>query len=61
MPHLLKYVKVTNPKNVVVQIPGFVTQNKWVVKEGDELEVLANDDNSITIRPKAAPARGLPN
>jgi antitoxin component of MazEF toxin-antitoxin module len=61
MPFSLKFVKVTNPKNVVVQIPGHIAQNKWAVKEGDELEVLANDDNSITIRPKAPPARGVPN
>lgn len=49
----LKNVNVKNPKNVLVQIPSFITSMKWGLKENDELEVFISDDErSVIIRPK---------
>lgn len=45
----LKTVKVTNPGNVLVQIPRFVV-SQWHTKSGDILEMFYNEDtNTITI------------
>lgn len=57
----IKTVKVTNPKNAVVQVPGFISFVKWGLRKGDELEVFENDDQSVTIRPKKTRARGTAN
>lgn len=49
----VKNVRITNPKNVVVQIPGFLTNIKWGLAVGDAVEVHVTDDNqAIIIRPK---------
>lgn len=54
----IKDVRVTNPGNVLVQIPGFVT-NKWKLLKGSELEVHISDDGqTVIIRPKALCIRG---
>lgn len=52
----IKTIKVSNPKNVLVQIPGFVAQ-KWGLKLGDKLDVcIAEDEKSVIIKPKAVQA-----
>lgn len=49
---MYKTVNVTNPKNVLVQIPSFIAGVEWSLKQGDQLEVLYNDETKeITIRP----------
>lgn len=46
---LTKTVKITNRRNVLVQIPGFVIA-AW--SDAEELEVYYDeDDNTITIKP----------
>lgn len=46
-----KTANVTNPKNVLVQIPGCITA-KWQLQLGDKLEVKYDEEtNIITIRP----------
>lgn len=48
----IKNVRVNNNKNVLVQIPGFIS-NKWALLDNDMLEVhLSNDGESVIIRPK---------
>lgn len=57
----LKNVNVKNPKNVLVQIPSFITSMKWGLKENDELEVFISDDErSVIIRPKKLQVGGYP-
>jgi hypothetical protein len=47
----LKTVKVTNPNNVLVQIPGYVV-SQWGAQRGDTLEVTYNEGSvQIKIRP----------
>lgn len=49
---IYKTVNVTNPKNVLVQIPSYIAGVKWKLQSGDMLEVSYNEDNSeVTIRP----------
>lgn len=45
---LIKVARVTNPKNVLVQIPGFVV-NKWDLKEGDGVEVIVNEESILLV------------
>ena len=46
---LTKTVKITNRRNVLVQIPGFVIA-AW--SDAEELEVYYDeDDNTVTIKP----------
>lgn len=40
---ILKTIKVTNEKNVLVQIPRLVAK-KWNLQKGDELNVNITDD-----------------
>lgn len=48
----IKTIKVTNPKNVLAQIPGFVAK-KWCLKVGDNLDVyISEDEGSIIIKPR---------
>jgi hypothetical protein len=48
----IKTVKVTNPKNVLVQLPCYIV-DKWGLKHGDGLEVLTNEaEDAVTIRPR---------
>lgn len=48
---LLKTVRVTNPSNVLVQIPGYVVAT-WGLDTESRLEVDFNEKtNEITIRP----------
>ena len=48
----IKTVKVTNPKNVLVQLPRYMV-DKWGLKQGDSLEVLTDkNEEAITIRPR---------
>lgn len=48
----VKDVNVTNPKNVVVQVPGFIAR-KWGISQGSKLEVHYDDEKcTITIGPK---------
>ena len=50
---LYKVVKVTNPRNVLVQIPCGII-NQWGVKEGDGIEVhIPEDGQAVILRPKA--------
>lgn len=51
----VKTVRVTNPNNVLVQIPGFVVAN-WQLQTGDNLEVTYVNDE-IRLR-KAVQGRG---
>lgn len=47
----VKTVNVTNPRNVLVQIPSFVIAN-WGIALGSNLEVHYNEEKqSITIKP----------
>ena len=47
-----KVVNVTNPKNVLVQIPGAIVA-RWGVKEGDRIEVhVSENGNAIILYPK---------
>ena len=49
---MFKTVNVTNPRNVLVQIPSMVAGVEWGLKQGDKLEVLYDDrTGEITIRP----------
>ena len=49
---MYKTVKVTNPRNVLVQIPSFIAGAEWNLKEGDNLAVLYDDKTrEVTIRP----------
>ena len=58
----IKNAKVHNPKNVLVQIPGFISFAKWKLTKGDEVEVyLADDGESIILRPKKIYNRSSPN
>lgn len=53
----IKTVKVTNPCNVVLQIPGFVA-SKWGVQRDDELEVHYDEEtDEVRIR-QAVQRRG---
>lgn len=55
----IKNAKVHNPKNVLVQIPGFISSTKWGLVKGDEVEVYVSDDGqSIILRPKKVFDRG---
>jgi hypothetical protein len=48
----IKTVKITNPNNVLVQVPGFVIEN-WNLKFDDGLEVhISEDEKSIIIKPR---------
>lgn len=48
----IKTVNVTNAKNVLVQIPGFVVQ-KWGLQEGDGVDVcISENEKSIIITPR---------
>ena len=49
---MFKTVNVTNPRNVLVQIPSLIAGVEWGLKQGDALEVLYDDrTKEITIRP----------
>ena len=49
---MYKTVNVTNPRNVLVQIPSIIAGVEWGLKQGDELEVLYDDrTKEVTIRP----------
>ena len=46
----LKDINVTNPANVLVQIPALVAR-KWALKIGDRLEVhISDDEQEVVIR-----------
>lgn len=46
----IKTANVTNVKNVLVQIPGWVAK-RWGLQQGDKLEVCYNaDEEEIRIR-----------
>jgi bifunctional DNA-binding transcriptional regulator/antitoxin component of YhaV-PrlF toxin-antitoxin module len=48
----IKTVKVTNPKNVIVQLPRYIV-DKWGLKQGDSIEVFTNEkEETITIKPR---------
>lgn len=48
----IKTVKVTNQRNVLVQLPGFIV-NKWALVKGDSVEVhISDDEQTIVIRPR---------
>lgn len=48
---LIKTINIKNPKNVIVQIPGFVSAT-WNLTVGSELEMHYNHEtNKITIKP----------
>ena len=48
----IKTVKVTNPKNVLVQVPRHIV-DKWGLKQGDSMEVLTDEnEETITIKPR---------
>lgn len=48
----VKTVKVTNSKNVLVQIPGFIIE-KWGIGKGDAIEVIQNVlTGELILRPR---------
>ena len=48
---LVKTVRVSNPRNVLVQIPSFIVAN-WNLKADTRLEVHYDEENNkITIQP----------
>ena len=48
----IKTIKVTNPKNVLVQLPRYIV-DKWGLKQGDGLEVHTDEkEETITIKPR---------
>ena len=48
----IKTVKVTNPKNVIVQLPSHIIA-KWGLEQGDSMEVLTDDNETeVTIKPR---------
>ena len=52
MSTMYKTVNVTNPRNVLVQIPSMIAGIEWGLKQGDRLEVLYSDETKeVTIRP----------
>lgn len=53
----IKRVRVTNPRNVLVQVPGFVVA-QWGVRLGDELDVKYNEDTGEVTIGKAIHNRG---
>ena len=64
MSHLTmcKTVNVTNPRNVLVQVPSFIAGTEWGLKQGDKLEVLYNDKTrEVTIRPYMCVVQGSDN
>ena len=47
----IKTVKVTNPKNIIVQLPRYIV-DKWGLKQGDSMEVFTDEkEETITIKP----------
>lgn len=47
-----KTANVTNPRNVIIQIPAYVAGVEWGLKQGDKLEVAYNEETKeITIKP----------
>ena len=44
----IKTVKVTNPKNVLVQLPRYIV-DKWGLKQGDGLEVLTDEKEETIV------------
>jgi bifunctional DNA-binding transcriptional regulator/antitoxin component of YhaV-PrlF toxin-antitoxin module len=53
----IKTVRVTNPKNAIVQVPGFIAK-KWGLSDKDRLEVyISDDEQAIIIRPSKIQAR----
>ena len=49
---IYKTVTVTNPRNVLVQIPSIIAGVEWSLKEGDQLEVSYNGQaGKVTIQP----------
>ena len=49
---IIKTVKITNPKNVLVQIPLFIVE-KWCLNTNDSVEVITDDDGqTVKLKPK---------
>ena len=51
---MIKYktVNVTNPRNVLVQIPSYVAGVEWNLRQGDRLEVYYDEETKqVTIKP----------
>lgn len=51
---MIKYktVNVTNPRNVLVQIPSYVAGVEWSLRQGDRLEVYYDEETKqVTIKP----------
>lgn len=56
---LVKTTRVTNPRNVLVQIPSFIVAN-WNLRVSDKLEVHYNESkNEVTIRPHVQRGSGF--
>jgi hypothetical protein len=48
----IKTIKIRNPKAVLVQIPGFITE-KWNLQPDDGVEVhISDDEQTITLKPR---------
>lgn len=48
----IKTIKVTNPKSVLIQIPGFIA-NKWNLTKEDGVEVhISDDEKTIILKPR---------
>lgn len=48
----IKTTKVKNPKNVIVQIPGFIAE-KWNLQTGDGVEMhVSEEEDSVRIIPR---------
>lgn len=57
--NLIKTVNITNPRNVLVQIPSAIA-GPWIQKFGQQLEVHYNEaTDEITIKPHVLSRGGL--
>lgn len=54
---MFKTVTVTNPRNVVLQIPSFIAGAEWALKTGDKLEVMYDDRTGEVIIRQAVQRR----
>lgn len=55
----IKTIKIKNPKAVLVQIPGFITE-KWNLQSDDGVEVhISDDEQTVIIKPRKSFIRVL--
>lgn len=48
----IKTIRVTNPKNTVVQVPGIIAE-QWGLEKNDAIEMLyCNEKNVVVLKPR---------